>query len=213
ASVSGLPPKVGENSPARVEASGSVSVPSEHKPGLSLVKSADKESAGIGDTITYTFTVKNEGNVTVHDIAIKDAMPGVKLAELPKTTLAPGESVETTGTYVVTADDASKASLVNEATAVGSLPDSSTLTVTSEVAKATVKIVVPPPAPTPGKPDQPAVPINPPAKPVPAPGGSGGSLPDTGMHLGNQLRNALLLLFSGIAMLFAGKRRRKDTEV
>jgi uncharacterized repeat protein (TIGR01451 family) len=50
------------------------------EPDISLVKTADVASAEPGDTITYTFTVTNAGNVPLSDVSVTDEMfEGVEL--------------------------------------------------------------------------------------------------------------------------------------
>ena len=102
--------------------------------GLSLVKSAaitddanDDDLAGVGDEITFTFTVKNTGNVTMTGIAVADQLvapagPAVTVT-CPSTTLAPGATlVCTSSTYVVTQADVDAGSVDNSATASGTPP-------------------------------------------------------------------------------------------
>jgi uncharacterized repeat protein (TIGR01451 family) len=66
---------------------------------VSLVKEADVESAGIGDTITYTYTVSNCGSVTLSALSVVDDMLGG--IELGSSSLAPGGSTTGVGSYVV----------------------------------------------------------------------------------------------------------------
>ena len=48
------------------------------KTGLVLTKSADPAAgAALGDTITYTFTATNIGNVTLTEVTIADPLPGL----------------------------------------------------------------------------------------------------------------------------------------
>jgi len=85
---------------------------------LSLTKVADKEAVRVGDEVTYTYTVTNEGNVTLTDVAIVDAA----LGPVPfdngdlAVKLAPGESATAHMTYTVTEDDIC-APIANKATA------------------------------------------------------------------------------------------------
>ena len=44
-------------------------------PSLSFLKNADKTEAKAGDTITYTFTIKNNGNVTANNVIFTDNIP------------------------------------------------------------------------------------------------------------------------------------------
>ena len=99
-------------------------------PSLSMTKVAD--SAGpfsVGDVITYTYTVTNNGNATIRDVVITDTHNGSNPAPTPSNetlltdaapagdstdatadaswdVLAPGDVLTFTGTYTVTATDA-----------------------------------------------------------------------------------------------------------
>ena len=79
-----------------------------------------------GETITYTITVTNDGNVEVKDIVVKDSLE-VALAEnnsFEISSLAPGESKTITVTYTVTEEDAANnTTIINEATAHAPNPD------------------------------------------------------------------------------------------
>ena len=71
---------------------------------LKVTKTADKTSGvKVNDTITYTITVENTGNVTVSALALSDALAGVTVGDLDKTTIAPGETATATATAAATA--------------------------------------------------------------------------------------------------------------
>jgi uncharacterized repeat protein (TIGR01451 family) len=94
-----------------------------------VTKTADKTSNVIvGDVITYTYKVLNDGNVTIHNITLADVhnasgpapIPGSEiLTDVPPlgnstdaapnngvwTDLAPGDTVTFTATYTVTQSD------------------------------------------------------------------------------------------------------------
>ncbi|NYJ00508.1 putative repeat protein (TIGR01451 family) [Nocardioides thalensis] len=98
------------------------------EPELSLVKTSDittdRDDDGKGDegdVITYTLTVTNAGNVTLTDITVIDALPGLSgITPAPPAVLAPGASATFTATYVVTADDVDAGDpIVNHAIATG----------------------------------------------------------------------------------------------
>jgi uncharacterized repeat protein (TIGR01451 family) len=97
-------------------------------PGIDLAKHAGKLTdvdrngvAGRGDTIDYTFVVRNTGNVTLDSVAVSD--PKVGPVGCPAGSLAPGASV-TCGpvSYPVTQDDVDGGSVENRATATGRPP-------------------------------------------------------------------------------------------
>ncbi len=69
---------------------------------LTVIKSADKDSAAPGENVTYTYIVTNIGTVTVYNVTLTDD----KLGQLTSgVTLAPGESVTTTTVYEVKPGD------------------------------------------------------------------------------------------------------------
>ncbi|WP_197021565.1 hypothetical protein [Cellulomonas sp. HZM] len=115
-------------------------------PALTLVKQATvggAPAAGVhlGDTITYSFTVTNAGNVTVTAPTVAD---GVTTYSCPATTLAPGASTTCAGPqHVVTQGDLDAGSVVNVATASGTF---GATPVTSPQAKVTTTTVAAAPA-------------------------------------------------------------------
>lgn len=100
---------------------------------LTVEKKADREEAFVGDTITYTVTVTNTGDVAINDITVKDdKMPetvtvktGVSEATTETAengaytigTLEAGSEVTITYTYTVTAADAEAGRVANVVTA------------------------------------------------------------------------------------------------
>jgi len=98
-------------------------------PQLVVTKTADDTTdVPVGQTITYTYTVENTGNITLTNVGLSDAHEGTGAAPVPGSeslttdagtsgdstdaasdgtwdTLAPGDIVTWTATYVVTADD------------------------------------------------------------------------------------------------------------
>jgi len=71
---------------------------------LSITKTADKTSASPGDTITYTYTITNTGNITVDNLTLEDDMLGtIDLDTI--TSLAQGDNITVTKSYVVTEND------------------------------------------------------------------------------------------------------------
>ena len=94
-------------------------------PAIDLVKSGtfnDENGDGVaqaGETITYTFTVENTGNVTLYDVVVTD--PLVTVMGGPIAELAPGEVDSTTfsGVYAVTQIDINDGHVFNTATVTG----------------------------------------------------------------------------------------------
>jgi large repetitive protein len=118
------------NSVAVISNSSTVSVPVvDPTSSLKVVKTADKTvNVVAGDTVTYTYTVTNDGNVTLHNISLTDVHNASGPAPSPNSEtliditplgdssdvspadgewsiLAPGDSVVFTATYIVTQSD------------------------------------------------------------------------------------------------------------
>ncbi|WP_188476229.1 DUF7507 domain-containing protein, partial [Dokdonia pacifica] len=81
--------------------------------------------AQVGETISYTFTVINNGNVTVTNIVITDPLTGLVLNGGPIASLEPGEVDNTTytGEYTITQADIDAGEVVNQALATGQDPN------------------------------------------------------------------------------------------
>jgi uncharacterized repeat protein (TIGR01451 family) len=110
--------------------------------GMTLVKSAaaptvaagvDANVADAGDTIEYSFTVENSGNVTLTAVAVTDAK--VPSISCPVTSLAPTESTVCLGSYTLTLADFDQGSVENTALATGTNPDGTQSSDTSGTAK------------------------------------------------------------------------------
>ncbi len=71
--------------------------------GIRLTKEVNTDQAAVGDTLIYTYTIENTGNVTITDLVLTDDRLGE--IPLPRNVLFPGESMTVTATYTVTADD------------------------------------------------------------------------------------------------------------
>jgi uncharacterized repeat protein (TIGR01451 family) len=82
-------------------------------PAIAIDKSADKDQAHAGDTITYTITVTNTGDTPLYNVIVTDTL----LGNIPIGFLDVGQSVTLTLTYTVLAGDPDP--LVNTATASG----------------------------------------------------------------------------------------------
>ncbi len=119
------------------------------EPSLQAVKSAvlndtnDNGSADEGETIAYTVTVTNTGNVRIADVTVNDPL---LMLSPTSATLDPDASEEFTGEYTVTAEDVSAGSVVNTAVASGTTPggetvDSPPTSTTTETARPALSIV------------------------------------------------------------------------
>ena len=81
---------------------------------------AHDEGYRMGETIEYTITVLNDGNLTITDITVTDELTG---GAWTVASLAPGASETFTTSYVVTLADIQAGEVVNVATGAGSSPD------------------------------------------------------------------------------------------
>ncbi len=102
------------------------------RPDIALTKTADADVAEEGDTINYTYTVTNPGNVPLAGITVNDDMTGTTTYENGDNNgdgkLDVGESWVFTATYTIS--DMDDGSIINVATASGS--DSMGKVVTAE---------------------------------------------------------------------------------
>lgn len=104
-------------------------------PQIALTKTADRTQAAPGDTVTYTLTATNQGNVTLTDVVIAEdtfsgaGTPGALSCTGPQpATLAPVESVSCTVTYQVVSADEVAGSVDNAASVSGTAPDQTVVT-------------------------------------------------------------------------------------
>ncbi|MBN9632451.1 MAG: DUF11 domain-containing protein [Actinobacteria bacterium] len=117
-----------------VNATSKATVTATRTPALDLVKSTGSHPHKAGDVITYDFSLRNTGNVTVVLVDITDAMPGLAALSYvwPGTpgVLAPGQTATATAHYAVTQADIDAGHVANTATATGTAPDTSTVEAT-----------------------------------------------------------------------------------
>jgi uncharacterized repeat protein (TIGR01451 family) len=137
AKASGTPPK----GPVVDSGLSSAQVPGgPTAPALSLVKSASISAdvnndgkAGVGDKVTFSFSVKNTGDVTLTGLSISDQLvapagPALSIT-CPVTNLAPGATVVcTSSAYTVTQADVDSGAVKNSATATANPPTGSPVT-------------------------------------------------------------------------------------
>ena len=108
-------------------------------PGLTVVKTSDTEGqVTLGQKITYTITVTNNGNVTISGVKLDDSLTGDNWT---LGNIKPGETVTKKATYTVTEKDIIAGKVENHATATGKDPsgnevtDEGEKTVTTEPSK------------------------------------------------------------------------------
>ena len=104
-------------------------------PHLTVSKEADKDTAQVGDTVNYTITVANTGNVPLNNVTVTDTFTGAGVLTFTDSTaytvnnngdgtytitignMAKGASVTITATYIVLEADASNNTITNTAAA------------------------------------------------------------------------------------------------
>jgi hypothetical protein len=72
-------------------------------PAVQVTVEADVGTVNVGETVHYTYTVRNVGDVTLTDVALSDERLGA--IELGSTTLGPGQTTIGTAMYVACATD------------------------------------------------------------------------------------------------------------
>jgi uncharacterized repeat protein (TIGR01451 family) len=158
-------------------------------PAIEVVKEADPTSGSPGDSITYTYTVTNTGDVPLTDVSVDDDILG-HVCDVPLLNL--GDTLECTAVSVIPADASVK--ITNVVVAVGTDPtgvdvrDDDTATI-DVIAGATI---TPPPPSTKTPP---------------------GGLAFTGSATLIPLSAlALILLVIGSGLTWAGRRRGREAE-
>jgi uncharacterized repeat protein (TIGR01451 family) len=149
--VRGTPP----NSNKPVCATSTATVIATPTPGISVVKTASVPSVStVGQKVTYTFTITNTGNVTLHNVDVSDAQspPSLNSSLGPiacatgingDIVLAPGGTDTCSATYTVTQADLTNNSIVDTSTVTGTPPNSATpVTGTSTLTLSVTKVSV-----------------------------------------------------------------------
>jgi uncharacterized repeat protein (TIGR01451 family) len=127
ATASGTPP----TGPA-VTDQDTLNVPADDTPAISVHKSGSPANfTAAGQTITYSYTVTNRGNVTLHNVAVTDPHAGLATISCPATTLDPAISETCTATYVTTAADDATNEITDTGTVTGTSPQNTTVTAQS----------------------------------------------------------------------------------
>jgi uncharacterized repeat protein (TIGR01451 family) len=126
-----------------VTATSTAVVYGQQSPSIAVVKTANVPAvSALGQSVLYTFTVTNTGNVTLHDVDVTDAQaaPSLDASLGPITcangtngsfTLAPGARATCSATYTVTQADLTNGSVTDTATATGHPPSGPPVTATS----------------------------------------------------------------------------------
>ncbi|QTF72461.1 DUF7507 domain-containing protein [Arthrobacter woluwensis] len=195
ATATGTPP--GDGTPVTSEPS-EVKIPQDPKPGISVVKSADKAAVSeVGATILYSFVVTNTGNVTLKDVKINEGefsgtgkLSAITCPQGGVSGLLPGQKITCTASYTVTVADLAAGSLSNTATATGTPPgDAPPVTSPPSEVKVTTRTPVPPTAPVPP-----------------------GELPNTGALVGfGALGLAVVVIGAGAALVFTSRKRSNSS--
>src|SRR5690606_16445185 len=106
-------------------------------PAIAIVKTGifndenGNECSDVDETISYTFTVTNEGNVSLGNVLVTDPMIATITGPTGDTDndgeLDVTETWIYTGSYAITQDDIDAGQVTNQATAIGTAPDQSTV--------------------------------------------------------------------------------------
>ena len=123
------------------KASGQAQTTLTRTPALTLEKTATYSGATsaaiVGQSIGYTFTVKNTGNVTLKNVVVTDQLKGliiggIKAHEKTLGPMAPGSEKIFPATYVLTQGDIDAGQVENTATVTGTPPSGTSLNTVSD---------------------------------------------------------------------------------
>jgi uncharacterized repeat protein (TIGR01451 family) len=97
--------------------------PLQQQPGTQVVKTADRTQVykQVGDVIPYTITVTNSGNVTLHDVLLRDVATGQEIGTAIAQ-LAVGQSDVLSSTHTVTQADLDRGAVYKQTVALGKTP-------------------------------------------------------------------------------------------
>ncbi|SRX51512.1 hypothetical protein AEQU1_00006 [Aequorivita sp. CIP111184] len=87
-------------------------------------------ASDVGETISYSFSITNTGQITLYNITITDLLPGIQILGGPIAQLLPGETDDTTFTavYIINDQDIGNGEVVNQATVTGEDEDGNIVT-------------------------------------------------------------------------------------
>ncbi|GAB2710540.1 DUF7507 domain-containing protein [Kitasatospora kifunensis] len=99
---------------------------------LTITKSAVQPNfTAPGETINYTYTVTNTGQIPLTNVTVTDLTPGVTVSGCGTNQLAPGQSTTCQATYTTTAADVAAKSVPDQGQATGTDTGGQTVTTTS----------------------------------------------------------------------------------
>lgn len=106
------------------------SVTAAQNPQITLTVAADPTKAlTVGTVVSYTYTLTNSGNVTLHSpFSVSDSKVSPVDCSSAPASLAPGASFTCSGTYTITQADIDNGSVIDSATASGKTPSGGTTT-------------------------------------------------------------------------------------
>jgi len=100
------------------DASMDVYIEAQEEPAIMITKTADISVGEVGDTITYTITVENTGNVPLDDVTITDELTDTDI-NIGTLTVGEIKTLDPSPTYLITAEDLLNGSVDNIVNVVG----------------------------------------------------------------------------------------------
>lgn len=89
----------------QVTASAPATCPVQGAPDISVTLACPTTPPALGGTLTFTGSVRNDGNITLTNVVVTRNTPGPNTVVLTRATLAPGASATFTGSYTVPVSD------------------------------------------------------------------------------------------------------------